>query len=217
MSKKKILTIALIVAVVAILAAGATLAYFTDTSKTMQNVFTVGNVDIRLAEHKVTESVDENNCRTWTQGDSYLPETQGVTYNSIYPGAVLPKDPTVFNDGTNSAWIRIDVTVSNYDTFKGPLGARFDLSKLCDVSSDWTQVKLNTSTNNDTITYSYYYNNILQANQKTAPLFTKVTIPAALTGADLNGIEQITIDVSAYAVQAEGFTTAAAAFAAVTF
>ena len=48
MSKKKILTIALILCLIAIMAMG-TLAYFTD-SDTADNVFTVGNVKIELTE-----------------------------------------------------------------------------------------------------------------------------------------------------------------------
>ena len=47
--KKKILTAALAVCMLATLVIGASLAYFTDTeSKT--NTFTVGNVDITLTE-----------------------------------------------------------------------------------------------------------------------------------------------------------------------
>ncbi|MDO5323968.1 MAG: TasA family protein, partial [Clostridia bacterium] len=49
MNKKKVLVLAVSVCLVAILAIGGTLAYFTDTdAKT--NTFTVGNVDITLTE-----------------------------------------------------------------------------------------------------------------------------------------------------------------------
>ena len=49
MTKKKILVLALTIAMVAILAVGGSLAYLTDKeSKT--NVFTVGNVQIELLE-----------------------------------------------------------------------------------------------------------------------------------------------------------------------
>ena len=49
MSKKKILTIALCVALVAALVVGASIAYFTDT-KAETNTFTIGNVKIQLLE-----------------------------------------------------------------------------------------------------------------------------------------------------------------------
>ncbi|MBR6312859.1 MAG: SipW-dependent-type signal peptide-containing protein, partial [Oscillospiraceae bacterium] len=51
MSKKKILTIAISVALVAILVVGASLAYFTDT-KEATNTFTVGGVKIELLEQQ---------------------------------------------------------------------------------------------------------------------------------------------------------------------
>lgn len=49
MSKRKILSLAMALSIVAILAAGATLAYFTDTAS-ITNTFTVGNVSIDLIE-----------------------------------------------------------------------------------------------------------------------------------------------------------------------
>ena len=56
--KKKILTAALAVCMLATLVIGASLAYFTDTdSKT--NTFTVGNVDITLTEPTVIELPEE--------------------------------------------------------------------------------------------------------------------------------------------------------------
>ena len=49
MTKKKILVLALTIAMVAILAVGGSLAYLTDT-KTAKNTFTIGNVKIQLLE-----------------------------------------------------------------------------------------------------------------------------------------------------------------------
>ena len=51
MTKKKILVLALSLAMVAILAVGGSLAYFTDT-KNADNTFTVGNVKIELIEQQ---------------------------------------------------------------------------------------------------------------------------------------------------------------------
>ena len=49
MKKKKIITVCLVVALVAVFAIGGSLAYFTDED-TKDNTFTVGNVDIVLDE-----------------------------------------------------------------------------------------------------------------------------------------------------------------------
>lgn len=51
MSKRKILTLALAVCMIAILAVGSTLAYLTDTDQAT-NTFTVGKVDIELIEQQ---------------------------------------------------------------------------------------------------------------------------------------------------------------------
>lgn len=86
--KKKIIALSLIVALVAVAVIGASLAYFTDTSDTAENVFTIGNVDIELAE------------------ESWVPEDA----ENVYPGQTLPKDPTVENTGANPCFVRLHVT-----------------------------------------------------------------------------------------------------------
>lgn len=92
--KKKILSIALVVAMVAVIAAGS-LAYFTDT-ESKDNVFTVGNVNITLTEPN------------WdSTGKEDAPE--------VYAGEPLAKDPTVTNDGANPCFVRIKV--ENLDQF----------------------------------------------------------------------------------------------------
>ena len=89
MNKKKILSLALVVCVAAILAIGGTLAYFTDTDSA-DNVFTVGNVEIELTE------------TAWEAGDEEAEDA--------YPGEALPKNPNVTNNGDNPCFVRISVT-----------------------------------------------------------------------------------------------------------
>ena len=89
MSKRKILALASAVCMVAILAIGGTLAYFTDKDDAT-NTFTVGNVDITLTEPNWEGS-----------GSQDAPE--------VYPGEPLAKDPTVTNDGANPCFVRIKV------------------------------------------------------------------------------------------------------------
>ena len=90
MNKKKILVLAVSVCLVAILAIGGTLAYFTDEEEAT-NTFTVGNVDITLTEPNWEGSGSED-----------APE--------VYPGEPLAKDPTVTNVGANPCFVRIKVT-----------------------------------------------------------------------------------------------------------
>lgn len=87
--KKKIVTVCLVIALVAIAAMG-TLAYFTgDDSAT--NTFTVGNVKIDLTEPQ------------WDASGSQDAPT-------VYPGEPLAKDPTVENVGLNPCFVRLEIT-----------------------------------------------------------------------------------------------------------
>lgn len=101
--KKRILTLALVAVLALVAIGGATLAYFTDES-TATNVITSGNIDIKLDEAKVEYNEDDY---TWTALEERI-ET-GVEYENVYPGAVLPKDPTVYNEGSMDAYVRVKV------------------------------------------------------------------------------------------------------------
>lgn len=93
--KKKILSIALVVAMVAVIAAGS-LAYFTDTEKA-DNVFTVGKVDITLNE-KNADGTD------FTQNQKLYPGTK--TQNNI------PKIVTVTNNqGSEDAYMWAEIWI----------------------------------------------------------------------------------------------------------
>lgn len=89
MSKKKIVSLCLALALMVTLCVGGTLAYFTDTDDAT-NTFTVGNVDITLTEPNWTSTGSED-----------APE--------VYPGEALAKDPTVTNNGANPCFVRIKV------------------------------------------------------------------------------------------------------------
>lgn len=73
--KKKVLTIALAVAVVAILLTGASLAYFTDTDKAT-NVFTSGKVDITL-----NETFDKEKAKLMPGDENAIAKVINVTNN----------------------------------------------------------------------------------------------------------------------------------------
>lgn len=104
MNKRKLLTIAMSLSMVAILAVGATIAYFTDTAEEIENVFSIGNIDISL-----TETVAANELADVEDTDN------GASYTNIMPGAELTKKPVVTNDGDYDAYVRVAVRVANYD------------------------------------------------------------------------------------------------------
>lgn len=196
----------MIVALCAIAVTGMSLAYFQDTD-VATNTFTVGNVDIKLDEAAVIKGQDN----TWAAQNDRVQQNK---YELVYPGAVLPKDPTVTNTGKNAAWIRVNVTFDNLAAWRAILGQDVSLMTLADaVPAGWTAVDAAGKIDADTITYSYYYNTALAVNANTGALFTKITVPSDATSAKMEALGAFNISVTADAIQAEGFATPAAAFA----
>jgi|GEM_PF-175674 len=93
-----------------------TLAYLTDTTDQVKNTFTVGKVDIKLDESKVT----------WNeQQGKYVKDTETrVTENEykMLPGMRFPKDPTItVEKGSESCYIGAVVTLTVDDITKTPI------------------------------------------------------------------------------------------------
>lgn len=180
--KKKILALCLVAALAFIAVAGASLAYFTDKdAKT--NTFTLGNVDIELNEE------------SWEEPEAVAP---GIEYD---------KDPVVENTGANDAWIRVDVTLSDAAAFKAA-AKKHQITDLSVVFAGHDTTKWTLAADPvfdetaDTLTYSYYWNTVLEVGDSTDALFTSVTIPAAFDNGDMEAIgENFTIDVTAHAIQ----------------
>ena len=109
MSKKKILTIALCAALVAALVIGGSIAYFTDTTEQAKNVFTVGNVNIKLDEGKYdkTKPADE----AFDKNTRVLEND----YGTLMPGKFVDKDPTVtVEDNSEDCWLFVELELSRY-------------------------------------------------------------------------------------------------------
>nr|MBR4281553.1 SipW-dependent-type signal peptide-containing protein [Clostridia bacterium] len=173
MNKRKILLLAALLSMVAILGVGGTLAYFTaDDAAT--NTFTVGNVKIDLTEP---------NWASTGSGDA--PE--------VYPGEALAKDPTIKNIGKNPCFVR--VKVEGLDV----LGTSDDM--LIHVRTNYVKDALGENWVLHTDGY-YYYTEVLAVGASTSPVFDSIVIPTALTNGD--GETEYDIDVTAYAVQAQG-------------
>ena len=173
MNKRKILLLAALLSMVAILGVGGTLAYFTaDDAAT--NTFTVGNVKIDLTEPEWDK-----------QGTEDAPE--------VYPGEALKKDPTIENIGKNPCFVR--VKVEGLDC----LGDSDEM--LIHVRTNYVKDDLGENWVLHTDGY-YYYTEVLAVGASTSPVFDSIVIPTALTNGD--GETEYDIDVTAYAVQAQG-------------
>ena len=216
MTKKRFVAILLCVTLVALAAIGATFAYLTDT-KTVNNTFTMGNVAIKLDETNVND-----------------PTGDRVTSNaySVYPGAVVTKDPIVHNTGKNGAYVRAVVTIENGMNWLGlynenvwtaPQEAAFNalinntLGKgweLVDIAYDMSGPDHPTSD----FVATLKYDGILASGADTSAMFSQIAFPAKITGNDVTTrVSQdgnFHIDVVAQAIQADGFTSLNDAFAA---
>ena len=214
--KKKLTAIFLCVALVAIAIVGASLAYFTDT-KTATNTFTMGDVKIKLDETNVND-----------------PEGDRVASNeyNVYPGAVVTKDPIVHNVGKNGAYIRAIVTVENGMNWLGlyndnvwtaPQEAAFNALINNTLDKDWELVDIAYDMSGPDHPTSDFvatlkYTKVLAADADTSAMFSQIAFPAKMTGNDVTTrIAQdgnFGINVVAQAIQADGFDTWEAAFAA---
>lgn len=115
MNKRKILTLALSLCMVAILAVGGSLAYFMDDDA-VDNVFTVGNLSIVLHEQERGEVTDEEGNKTeelvdFTQNKKLYPIVglaQGEKDEFGLPVAAnyVDKVVTIENTGSEDAWVR---------------------------------------------------------------------------------------------------------------
>lgn len=196
--KKKIAALCVVICMLAVAAIGGTLAYFTD-NETATNVFTMGKVDIELTE------------------------TEWVAPDAVYPGIAYEKNPVVKNVGDDSAWIRVDVTLSDAAAFVTAAGKYqiTDLSVIFDEHDEtkWTWAEIVQDAEKDTLTYSYYYNDLLEAGESTDAIFTQVKIPGQFNNADMKAIgENFTITIQAHAMQtADDYDTVQEAFAAYIF
>ena len=223
---KKILTLCL-VAALALTAIGGTLAYFTDTDENA-NVFTMGNLDIVLDEAEVTRDGDE-----WTAGNERVQENK---YEAVFPGAVLPKDPTVHNVGSYGAFVRVKVTVVNGMTML-PMYAKDDtltddlyndcfMAMVGELGEGWSITDGITAAEameaimegNTDATFVITYANELAAKDDTTAVFQTITLgadwdqdDARLVSLQKTGFE---VNVIAEAIQADGFADVTAAFAA---
>lgn len=172
--KKKLTTVLAIVLVVALSVAG-TYAYLTDTTGPVKNTFTVGNVNIDLAET--------------------------TTDYKMVPGTTIAKDPKVTVEADSEAcWLFVKVEKS----------ANFDSFLTYAMADGWTKLE-----------DGVFYRQVAASgtNQDFTVLANNtVSVKPGVTKAMMDGLTdetRPTLTFTAYACQADGFASAAAAWAEV--
>lgn len=185
-SKKKVFVTVLCAAALVVASVLGTMAYLTSQTETVTNTFTVGNVAITLDETDVTPmGVKDTDARV--KGNEY----------KLIPGHTYIKDPTVHVDtDSEESWLFVKVVdqIAGIEDTK-TVAAQMD-------ANGWTAV--------DGATNVYAYKAKVNAGDN-IKVFENFTIKGTAAVADYAGK---TITVEAYAIQADGFDTAAAAWEA---
>ena len=170
-----------------------TMAYLTDKDE-VTNTFTVGSVDISLDEAPVGADGKATTGNRVQKNDYKL-----------MPGHVYGKDPIVhFQPKSEASWLFIEVT-NEIAVIE---------STANDYKSIATQITDNGWTALDSVTGVYYKS--VPANTGDAavdyPVFQGFTVDGSVTGITLESYNSKTVKIIAYAVQADGFTTASDAW-----
>lgn len=208
---KKILTLCLAALLAVTAAVGGTLAYFTDTDAAT-NTFTVGRVELTLDETDVKPDGTKDTDDRVQENDYHL-----------IPGHHYIKDPTVtVKAGSEPSYVRVLVTLNKLAVLKDLFGEGFLPENYVGGwnSTFWPCVGL--EENGDTVTYEFRYRDIVSAldqkDKPLLPLFTFITVPGSLTGEDLAKLggqtpdDSFNIQITAQAIQADGFANAQAAW-----
>lgn len=236
MNKRKLMLVAVALCMVAILGFGGTLAYLTDTDHA-KNVFTVGNVDITLFESEVAENTENNGLLKYTDADGENKWTvQGNTYDNLMPGSSVVKDPTVTNVGDNDVYVRIlvkynnNAAIYNYvseDMLLTTIVTGLNIDGAPEMDSAWKLEDGTYADDDDNIKASYenilgndehvlaFYVTERLAKDETFTLFEGFTVPTSFTATELEAVfGDLQIDITAHAIQADGFANVTEAFEA---
>ena len=196
-----------------------TMAFLTSTAS-VKNTFTVGSVKITLDEAKVTPDGKPVEGAARVAENSY----------KLMPGHTYTKDPTIHVDAASEdCFIRAKVTLTNAKEWIA-IATRYADNKVENIikgTSDdiwWVSQPAVDETAN-TVTYTFVYKNESHTDElgkriwtstdsKDLVLFKEIAIPGGLTNDELKGVGNSKITVVAEAIQADGFETEAAAWAA---
>lgn len=207
-SKALLLTLCAVLLVAATIF--GTMAYLTSTD-TVTNTFTVGKVNIKLDEAKA------NSDGTLVEG------AERVKANSykLLPGHTYNKDPMVtVLSGSESSYVKMTVTFSKaneLDAIFAPDGANLTSIFNGYDATKWTYKGNTKDATANTRTYEFWYKEAVAAPTADVALdalFKSITVPGEITNEQLATIERMTITVNAYAIQADGFADADAAWEA---
>lgn len=209
-SGKKALLLALCAVLLVAATVMGTMAYLTATD-TVTNTFTIGKVAIKLDEAKA------NLDGTLVEGAERVKANE----YKLLPGHTYNKDPMVtVLAGSEPSYVKMTVTFSKsneLDAIFAPNGANLTSIFNGYDAANWIAKGNTKDETANTRTYEFWYKEAVgapDADVALDALFDSITVPSEITNGELAIIAGMTITVNAYAIQADGFTDADAAWAA---
>lgn len=234
MNKRKLMLVAIALCMAAILLAGGTLAYLTDTDQ-QTNTFTTGKVGLELDEGTiVTDKIDGRYLSTDTETRTSDPQDY-----KVFPGDVVVKDPIIsLDDDSEYAWVAAKIVVKcpGLETLIGSDVAKgyIDINKV--VAGNTTGFITGGLVGNGGATYLPTYHGVSEwhttgkayTHQDASKwengewviymymaethgpgaeidLFKEMHFSPLWTNEQMAIFNNLQIDISAYAVQADGF------------
>jgi len=194
MSAKKIVTLVLCMVLVAALSVAGTLAYLTSTDEVV-NTFTYGKIEIKMDE----TDVDEYGVK---DGDT---RNKANTYKLI-PGHKYTKDPIVYvkSDSENSyLFVQVVNEIASIEADTNTIAAQIE-------KYGWTLLEEGGNV------YWKLYDKKTNPEEEwiKVPVFDEFTIKGTINNTTVENYNSKSIKVTAYAIQADGFAGASAAWAA---
>lgn len=187
MKRRNVLTLVLALVLVAALAVGGTLAYFTD-SDDASNTFTMGKVDINLQE---SNGPDAEGNETWVE--------DGLSYTEVLPGDTQVKKARVTVAGDSAdCYVMVNVALTT------PEGSKLTGQNIADL---YTAIQNEISTDvwtvtvNDDGTLQCVYKEVAHPGDILS-LFNQITIPGE-SFKNNTANQSFSIVLNAYAIQSE--------------
>lgn len=196
MKKLNLRKVAIAGALIAILAVGSAVAFFTDRDNKV-NQFTVGNISIQLQE----------------------PNWNADNGKNLTPNKTIKKDPQITNDGPNDAFVFLQVKVPVANVKTAAADGSLQQAKSQDlfaytVNENWTEVSKKSSADSTTYVYAYVGADgtmkTLAPGKTTNALFDSVTFLNLVEGQIDEGTK-ISVDIDAYGIQTTDLGTTAPA------
>ena len=199
--KKKIFVIAVVACILSLSIVGTSMAYFTDTEK-YTNVFTAGNVEIKLTE-SVVEADDYGHLVATAETTTIDDVDTRKDYEKIFPSQTIEKNPTIVNTGSEDAYVGAIISIESNGFNTIVADSNID-EFITDLSTDATITY--TKTTNGYTLYMIFDDAIAKDGSYT--LFEGLKVFDDWDNDQMEKLNGLEIVVNAYATQVSGFADA---------